>query len=134
MSIYKTEAIESFYAELIQIQSIKDEIINELGEKEGLRIINQFINRASYLDIKGDFEDIMIEFINNNADILESLTGIGSYGEFSIDLKNFGPLFWVEAQEFDPIKYFRSRQDALDCANSEYNSFFANEDDVNVEE
>jgi hypothetical protein len=38
----------------------------------------------------------------------------GSDGNFPIRIMSFGPLYWIDAQEFDPIKYFTSIEDARD--------------------
>ena len=54
-----------------------------------------------------------------------------SFGEFPIDIYHFGPLYWVSAQEFDSIKYFNSAEDAIACAEFEYDSFL-NEDSEEV--
>jgi hypothetical protein len=94
-------------------------------------VINKLNNELSCIDIQVDFEDIISECVENNASIHISLTGIGSFGEFPIDIYHFGPLYWVSAQEFDSIKYFNSAEDAIACAEFEYDSFL-NEDSEEV--
>ena len=66
---------------------------------------------------------VTYDFVNNNAEVKVTLTGLGSYGEFPIDILNFGHLYWVSAQEYDPIQYFKTIEDAIECAEFEYDSF-----------
>ena len=123
MNFYETIEIESFYQELIKDEDIQDALINELGLEISNNIIRQFNNGVTYEDIHDDFEDVIIDCVENNAIVENTLTGVGGYGEFPINILNFGPLYWVSAQEFDPIKYFKTIEDAMSCAESEYATF-----------
>ena len=105
------------------MKSIQVEIKNQLGEDIGNKVLKQFKNGISDYDINEDFEDIILDFVNNNAEVKVTLTGLGSYGEFPIDILNFGHLYWVSAQEYDPIQYFKTIEDAIECAEFEYDSF-----------
>jgi hypothetical protein len=68
----------------------------------------------------GDFEDIIQEVVENEGTVYEELTGVSEEGEYPIAILNFGPLYWVHAQEFDPITYFKSFEDAEEYARSTY--------------
>ena len=120
MRDYNTVSIESFYAELIEMQEVQEAIEEQLGEEVCKRIVRQFKEKRPYIEIEGDFEDIIQEVIENEGTVYDQLTGVGGNGEFPIDIFNFGPLYWVHAQEFDPIEYFKSYEDAEECARSTY--------------
>jgi hypothetical protein len=122
MSFYnaKTLEFESFYKELIEIEEIQEELIDTYGLELSQIIFNKFREGISHKNIEGDFEDSIYDYIENNAEVIDTLTCEGGSGEFPIDIYNFGPIYWVSAQEFDPIKYFDSYEDAVSCAESEY--------------
>lgn len=120
MSDYITISIESFYPELIEMEEVQDAIEAQLGEEVCKRIVKHFKEKTPYLQIEGDFEDIIQEVVENEATVYEELTGVSEDGEYPIDILNFGPLYWVHAQEFDPITYFKSFEDAEECARSKY--------------
>ena len=120
MSDYNTISIESFYPELIEILEVQEAIEEQLGEEVCKRIVKQFKENTPYLEIEGDFENIIQEVIENEGTVYEQLTGLGGNGEYPIDIFNFGPLYWVHAQEYDPIIYFKSYEDAEECAISTY--------------
>lgn len=50
-----------------------------------------------------------------------------SADEFSIELRRFGPVFWVQApvEEHDALGYFGSLDEARAAANAEYQVFIA---------
>lgn len=131
MGFYETIEIESFYQELIKDETVQEALKNELGIKTSNNIIKQFNNGVTYNDIHEDFEDVIINCIEENAVVEDTLTGIGGYGEFPIEILNFGPLYWISAQDFDQIKYFKTFEDAYACAEFEYESFLNND---NLEE
>ena len=120
MSDYNTISIESFYPELLEILEVQEAIEEHLGEEVCKRIVKQFKEKRPYIEIEGDFEDIIQEVIENEGSVYEQLTGVGGNGEYLIEIFNFGPLYWVHAQEFDPIAYFKSFEDAEECARSIY--------------
>jgi hypothetical protein len=123
MGFFQTIEIDAFYNELIKIEIVQKELIDSLGHERAQMVIQKLNCGLTSLDIQVDFEDIISDCVENNASVFISLTGIGSYGEFPINIYQFGPLFWVSAQEFDPIKYFVTAEDAIDCASFEYDSF-----------
>lgn len=129
MKFYKTIEIDSVYFELIKIETIQKELTYKFGSEIAKGIIQKLTNGITNLVIDVDFEDTITNYVENNATIITTLTGIGGYGEFPIEIFHFGPLFWVSAQEFDPIKYFKTADEAISCAEFEYNSFFRKDSD-----
>ena len=61
MSDYNTISIESFYPELIEILEVQEAIEEQLGEEVCKRIVKQFKENTPYLEIEGDFENIIQE-------------------------------------------------------------------------
>jgi hypothetical protein len=120
---YKSIPIDFFLKDLIQIESIQVELKSKLVAENAERIIMKFKNGIPYSEIEGNYEDIIIDFVNNNGVEVKCLTGKGDYDEFPISILNFGPLFWVEAQEFDSIQFFSTKEDAILCAELEYAEF-----------
>jgi len=120
---HETIPIGFFLKDLIQIESIQVELKSELGIDAAERVIMKLNNGIPYTEIEGNYEDIIIDFVNNNAVEVECLTGKGDYDEFPISILNFGPLYWVQAQEFDSIQFFSTKEDAIHCAEFEYNEF-----------
>jgi hypothetical protein len=123
MGYYSTIEIDSFFSELVQYDIIEKELVNAFGDEVTQGIIQKMTIGVSGLDIQVDFEDVIIDCVENHSTIITTLNGFGDYGEFPIRILQFGPLFWVEAQEFDSIKYFNSAEDAIACAEIEYDSF-----------
>lgn len=123
MNINDNIGIEEFYPELILDEKVQKELINVLGRKKASLVIKQFAENISWKDIDVDFEDIVADVIDNESEEVNVLIGNGCYGEFPIHIMKFGPLFWVNAQEFDPIGYFKEKESAESCAEFEYQSF-----------
>ncbi len=117
------EPIELFYSELIEMESVQQQLEEFLDKEIYDRILKQFDEGIAYNKIEGDFEDIINEYVVENAEVINDLTGVAWDGEFSINIMNFGPLYWVEAPEFDLIGYFKSEEDALAYAEVEYSGF-----------
>jgi hypothetical protein len=137
MSSEDLKLIECFYPQLIKINAVQHAIEEKLGKEICQKIIKAFNDNTPYDAIEVDFEDIIANLVDNESKVVDTLTGMGGYGEFPIDILNYGPLYWIQAQEFDTIKYFSSYEDALSCAEDEYESYLnysdedENEDDNN---
>jgi hypothetical protein len=123
MGYYSTIEIDSYFSELVKYDIVQKELVDAFGEEDAQGIIQKMTIGVSGLDIQMDFEDVIIDCVENNSIIYKTLTGNGDFGEFPIHILQFGPLFWVSAQEFDSIKYFKSANDAIACAEFEYESF-----------
>lgn len=124
MELYHTIEINEFFHELVKIEIIQEALTGSLGKDIAQGLIQELSSGLHCGNIKVDFEDIITDCVDNNSIIFKTLTGNGDFGEFPIQIFQFGPLFWVSAQEFDSIKYFKSANDAIACAEFEYDSFF----------
>lgn len=123
MSFYKTYPIDEFYSELIKVDSVKDALEAEFGIVGYQNIVEHVMNNGKIFEIEYNFEDIIQNMVIENFVNVKTFAGNGSNGSFPITIKKFGPLYWVDAQEFDNIKYFKSYEEASDCALTEYASF-----------
>lgn len=112
--------MKDFYPDVIKMEIVQQVIREELGEDACTRIINQFSKNMPYFQIEGDYENIISDLAEEDAVNVRTLTGEGGNGPFPIYIKNFGPLFWVHANEFDPIQFFKTFKDALDVAQMVY--------------
>jgi hypothetical protein len=79
--------------------------------------------------------DVIVEILedciySNNFDvgsnIVDTLTGKGDFGEFSINIHEFYGVFWVSAPEFDDDGYFTTIDDAIAFAEDRYEPFITN--------
>jgi hypothetical protein len=120
MNIYNIITIESFYPKLIKLREVQKAIEEKLGEEYCKRIIKQFKAKTPYQEIEGDFENVIQDVVVNEGEVVDILTASGGNGEYPIEILNFGPLYWVHAQEYDAIKYFKSYKEAVACAESTY--------------
>lgn len=70
--------------------------------------------------------DTITELIRNESISVEELSGDGPDEDtFLISVLQFGPVFWVEAQEFDADGYFATLEDAVSYAESKFAPFMA---------
>jgi hypothetical protein len=110
-------------ADLICHPAIQEEITRKLGSEKAILVFEQFGHSTLSNEIQDDLYDLISDYIDNNAEVSEELTGFSSDDCFPICIRSFGPIHWVEAQEFDPIKYFKSSSEALNWAEFEYSEF-----------
>ena len=112
--------IDEFYSKLIKMEEVQDAIAEEYGKENYQKIFKRFSEGVYHYAVEGDIEDLIIGLVENYYEIDETIYGIGGNGKYPIEIRSFGPLFWIEAQEFDPIKYFKSFDEALSCAESTF--------------
>jgi len=99
-------------------------------------------NASRLLDAarKGDPDDeldtsIIDDLIHSDYEVALELQGHGSYGEFSINVCRFGPVYWVFAPDFDNVEYFTSLEAAREAAEDVYESFIVpDEEDDDTED
>lgn len=121
-------------SELVGHPAIQGEITRKLGPEKAMLVFEQFAQGTMSNEIQDDVYDIVSDYIDNNAEVSEELTGYSFDDCFPICVRSFGPIHWVEAQEFDPIKYFKSSSEALNWAEFEYSEFLNAEPDEDEEE
>ena len=106
--------LEEFENELVKCpQLIKDLRNNgDLGDEDGE--IN-FSNLIDQIDC----------IIHNDSGVEEEIDAIGAYEEgFYVVVRSYANIvFWIQANEFDDVKYFSNKEDALNYAYDEFSSY-----------
>ena len=106
--------LEEFENELVKCpQLIKDLRSNgDLGDEDGK--IN-FRNLVDQIDCT----------IHDDSAVVEEIDAIGAYEEgFYVVVRSYANIvFWIQANEFDDIKYFSNKEDALNYAYDEFSSY-----------
>lgn len=118
--------IETFFPLLIKDKKIRTAIEAELGQiafyvMEKLKIGMNLLGPELYA------HDIIMDIINNEYEVVDSLTGQGDEGGFPIDIRKYGPAYWVSACDFGAVGYFWSFENAWSWAACEYDEL-ENED------
>ncbi len=68
----------------------------------------------------GELEDL-VKNHSVEVDTIEAAGGCEHY--FNIEIKAFGPVYWIQAYEFDDIGYFGSEKEAVEHAREEYGTY-----------
>ena len=68
----------------------------------------------------GKLEDL-VKYHSIEVDTIEAAGGYEHY--FNIVIQSFGPVFWIQASEFDDIGYFGSENEAAEHAREEYATY-----------
>lgn len=76
--------------------------------------------------VQDQAEDATEEFVINEATVEEDIAAFGAE-EFSIEIMNYGPVYFIRASEFDDIGYFASCDEAKKEAVYHYDSFIHHE-------
>ena len=97
--------LEHFLQSLAQDQRVQEEIAARKGE-----------TLQDLLD-SGELED----FLKNEGDSIDTIEASGGPEHcFDIEIRAFGPVYWIQAHEFDDIGYFASEKEAHQFASEEY--------------
>ena len=64
-------------------------------------------------------------------DTIEAAGGYEHY--FNIEIQSFGPVFWIQASEFDDIGYFGSEKEAVEHAREEYGAYIETLEELQTE-
>lgn len=98
--------------EISLAEALSKKLPEMVKNKEALTSIVEMVEESFF---SGNFD------VHSN--IVEELTGVGGYGEFSIYIHEFHGIFWISAPEFDDDGYFTSKEDAISFAKDRYSSF-----------
>jgi hypothetical protein len=117
----KPNDMEEYVPLLLQDIRVQNELKSAFPEKYEAAISE--LLKKKYEGIGGEAHDTISELILNESTDVEDLEGQGYAGEFPIIIYQFGPLFWIYAQEFDNVGYFDTAEDALSHAEEEWSSY-----------
>ena len=70
-------------------------------------------------------QDLIADLARNTSSTKRTLYGLGTCGAFPIQVKQFGPIFWIWPQEFDWVGYFPSFNAACAYAETEWQPFIS---------
>lgn len=119
-----TKPLEAFYPALAQNKRDQRALRKGFGPT-ATGIIDKL---TAGITLEGDelgAEDTIADLIMNEAKVVHSISARGSYDDFDINVLRFGPVFSIQAIEFDEIGYFGSKKSAISFAESEYESFIS---------
>jgi hypothetical protein len=123
-AMYFAKPLESFFPSLVALPSVESSLRKEFG-KDASAIIAKLNAGEPLSNEELGAHDIINDLVRNDSVMVDSLAGWRSaYNDtFSIDVMQFGSVFWVEAQEFDDIGYFDTLEKAKDAAEFNYEPF-----------
>ena len=85
------------------------------------------------------FEDFLAsgkleDLVKNHSIEVDTIDAAGGYEHyFNIAIHSFGPIFWIQAPEFEDIGYFGSEIEALEHAREEYASYIETLEEIQNE-
>jgi hypothetical protein len=125
-SIFGDKPLESFFPSLAELPSVQTALEAEFG-KNVSAIIAKMKAAESLSEEELGAHDIISDLVRNDSVAADSIDGWSSaYNDtFSINIVQFGSVFWIEAAEFDDIGYFGTRQEAKDAAECNYEPFIS---------
>ena len=95
-------------------ESLKLSLPKIIDNEKCLKLIIGILSEKFYDEIVYD---------NDGENTIETIMGLGDYGEFPITIREFCGVFWVSAPEFDDIGFFTNKEDAVSYANINYEPF-----------
>ena len=78
----------------------------------------------------GELENLVKNY-SIEVDTIEAAGGYEHY--FNIEIQSFGPVFWIQASEFDDIGYFGSEKEAVEHAREEYGAYIETLEELQTE-
>ncbi len=100
--------IEKYFPLLAEDETVQKAITEEFADCSGI-----IIEELRSGNPRDEVYNLIIDLIANNPETVETECRLGAYdAPFPISIVRFGPVFWIEAQEFDDIRYFGSFEDA----------------------
>ena len=113
--------LESFFPSLAALPSVQTALREEFGE-HGSAIIAKLKAGEPLSDEELGAHDTIQNLVDNNSVVADSYDGWDSSCDdtFSIDVMQFGSVFWIRAQENDDIGYFGTLDDAKVAAEVNY--------------
>ena len=111
--------IEHFLGTLAENPRVQE----ELAESEAS-------NFQEFFD-SGELEDL----VKNESSYMDTIQASGGpEHEFDIEIQSFGPVFWIQANEFDDIGYFATEREAHEYALEEYAPYIGEAEEIEEDE
>ena len=78
----------------------------------------------------GELENL----VKNHSIEVDTIEAAGGYEHyFNIEIQSLGPVFWIQASEFDDIGYFGSEKEAVEHAREEYGAYIETLEELQTE-
>ena len=113
MSFYNNrKGLEEFQDKLLQCH----QLMKQLEEGGGCGVEKKNFN---------DIYDCVDEIIHEDSEVELEIEALGAYDDvFTVVIRSYaGIVYWIQANEFDDIKYFENKEHAVDCAYDEFSSY-----------
>jgi len=115
--------IEKRLPELLNIPVVQAAVAREL-ELSIESINSEFAQSNAWGSVKDEINDIVADLIFNESEVVSEHSGAGDSGEFSIFVRQFGPLFYISSIAGDDIGFFDSLDEAHSAMDDEYSYYF----------
>ena len=113
MSAYhNTQGLEQFLDRLKECPEVSKEL-----KSDGHESFDNFSSDEVF--------DYVEDIISNNGEHEDYIEALGAYEDiFHVNILSFaGTVYWITANEFDDIKYFSTKKDAVEYAHDEFSSY-----------
>jgi len=116
--------LESFFPSLAALSCVQTALTEEFG-KDASAIIAKMKAGGSLSSEELGAYDVIYDLVHNDSTVADSLDGWSSAcnDTFSINIMQFGSVFWIAAVEFDNIGYFDTLEEAKGVAEFNYEPF-----------
>jgi hypothetical protein len=123
--IFGAKPLETFFPALANMESVQAALHEELGGRSA-SIVDKLKSGSSLSDCElAAAHDIISDVVHNSGASEWGTAGLGDRVEFGIVVVRFGPVYWIEAGEADPIGYFETLDRARDVAEMNYEPFIS---------
>lgn len=127
--LFGAEPLLTFYIALSGDERVKLAVREQFGSA-GEAVLDGMRTGGLPPDHSDALHDLLVDLLSTEGSPAQSFVGRGDFDDFPITVMQFGPVFWIEAQEFDDIGYFSDCETAASIAESNYEPFISNAADA----
>lgn len=114
--------IELFYPVLADVKAVQEAILECYGDASS-QVLSDLRSKVPSEIIRSEVRDLLLELVIDTAEVVESFDGLGYPDVFSINIMSFNEIYWIDAEDFDHIGYFKDADAARIFALSNYEPF-----------
>jgi len=120
-----TKPLSHYLKPLLKEKIVADFLRSLLGNETENAI--QDLLQEKYDNKGGIAYDLIMDIILNNSDCVHTCSAEGSAaGKFPVFILQLGPVFWVQAPDFDDVGFFSTKKDAIDFIKAEWQPYSVN--------
>ena len=116
------QTLESLYPSLASVKAVQSAIQNSFGDAAAEILAGMTVGTSPTVDAKKLYDKVL-GIIYDEAGEEHVFYGSGSDGRFPITIRCFGPVCFIQAQEFDDIGFFPTTSAARDFAEIEFEAY-----------